>query len=84
MSSYEQKNGTGTVWKNDKYEVGGNQPYAKGTVIDLDGNKVDIALWIPRSDKVKGFNLTMQPPYKKEDVAEAPEDNSAPTDDLPF
>ena len=65
MSNYEQKNGTGTIWKNDKYTVGGNQPYAKGTIKDLNGNNFEVALWIPKSDKAKGFNFTMQEPYKK-------------------
>ena len=60
MSNYEQKNGTGTIWKNEKYVPGGNQPYAKGVIKDLNGNDVDVALWIPKSDKIKGFNMTMK------------------------
>ena len=61
MDNYEQKNGTGVVWKNDKYTKGGNQPYAKGIIKGLNGEDLDVALWIPKSDKIKGFNLTMKP-----------------------
>ena len=80
--AYEQKNGTGTVWKNDKYTVGGNQPYAKGTVKDLNGNDLDVALWIPKSDKIKGFNVTIQEPYKKEEQAKPAQ--VVEDKDLPF
>lgn len=64
--SYEQKNGTGVIWKNDKYTKGGNQPYAKGTIKNLDGSDVDITLWMPKSDKIKGFNITIQPKFGRE------------------
>jgi hypothetical protein len=66
--AYEPKNGELTVWKNDKYVTGGNQPYAKGTGFDLNGVEIDVALWMPKSDKVKGFNLTIKPAYKKQEV----------------
>lgn len=83
--AYEQKNGTGTVWKNDKYTVGGNQPYAKGTVKDLNGNDLDIALWIPKSDKIKGFNVTIQEPYVKPKESAQPQSISDESgDSLPF
>jgi len=65
MANYEQKNGQFTVWVNDKYTKGGKQPYAKGKGKDLQGNEIEVALWIPKSDKVKGFNLTMSEPYQK-------------------
>ena len=82
MSNYKQKAGTGTLWKNKNYVKGGNQPYAKGTIKDLNGDDIDVALWIPKSDKIKGFNITMHVPYKKDEQI----DNSINTDDdnLPF
>lgn len=80
--AYEQKPGTGIIWKNDKYVQGGNQPYAKGTIKDLDGNDLDVALWIPKSDKIKGFNITMKPPYKKEEPEE--DETMSNNEDLPF
>jgi hypothetical protein len=82
MSNYEQKPGTGVIWKNDKYEKGGNQPYAKGVIKGLNGEELDVVLWIPKSEKIKGFNLTMKPFERREaqDYATGPE----PIDDLPF
>ena len=65
MANYEQKNGHFTVWVNNKYTKGGNQPYAKGKGKDLQGNEIEVTLWIPKSDKIKGFNLTMSEPYQK-------------------
>ncbi len=52
MDNYEQKNGTGVVWKNDKYTKGGNHPYAKGIIKGLNGEDFDVALWIPKSEKI--------------------------------
>lgn len=81
MDNYEQKNGTGVVWKNDKYTKGGNQPYAKGIIKGLNGEELDVALWIPKSEKIKGFNLTMKLYEKPQVAAYATE---PPVDDLPF
>lgn len=83
--AYEQKNGEITIWKNDKYETGGNQPYARGTGKDLQGNDIDVALWIPKSDKVKGFNMTIKPAYKKEEKTQ-PQQSQPVSEgaDLPF
>ena len=81
MDNYEQKNGTGVVWKNDKYTKGGNQPYAKGIIKGLNGEELDVALWIPKSEKIKGFNLTMRLYEKPQEYTTgAPADES----DLPF
>ena len=81
MSDYEQKNGTGVVWKNEKYEKGGKYPYAKGIIKGLNGEDLDVALWIPKSEKIKGFNLTMKP-YEKRPMPETSLDPQ--DDDLPF
>jgi 4-hydroxythreonine-4-phosphate dehydrogenase len=48
------------VWKNEKYTQGGNQPYAKGKGKDLNGAEVEVTLWIPKSDKIKGFNASLK------------------------
>ena len=81
MSDYEQKNGTGVLWKNEKYEKGGKYPYAKGIIKGLNGEDLDVALWIPKSDKIKGFNLTMKL-YEKRPMPETSLDPQ--DDDLPF
>ena len=84
MSNYERKAGTGTIWKNDKYVQGGNQPYAKGTIKGLDGKEYDVALWKPKSEKIKGFNLTMSEPYRKPEAQSSDFVNDADDSGLPF
>lgn len=88
MNNYENKPGTGTIWKNDKYEKGGKYPYANGIIKGFNGEDLDVALWIPKSDKIKGFNLTMKPFEKKvnNNAANNSYATSAPeeVDDLPF
>ena len=81
MSDYEQKNGTGVVWKNEKYEKGGKYPCAIGIIKGRSGEDLDVALWIPKSEKIKGFNLTMKL-YERQPLPGASLDPQ--DDDLPF
>ena len=80
--AYEIKNGQGTIWHNDKYVKDGNQPYAKGKAKDLQGNDIDITLWIPKSDKIKGFNVTISEPFVHNSQSTSnvptPDDDKAP------
>lgn len=78
--AYEHEAGRGTAFKNERYENGGSHPYAKGTVKTPSGELLEIALWIPKTDKVKGFNVTLQEPYDNSGGTE----ESAGVDDLPF
>lgn len=83
--AYEHKNGQGTAFKNDKYEKGGNQPYARGQVKTPEGKLYDVTLWIPKSDKVNGFNVTLQEPYQKDTTQrETPVKKESQSEDLPF
>lgn len=96
MSDYIPKNGEITVWKNDKYEVGGRYPYAKGRGVNLDGKQVDITLWIPKSEKManKAFNMTIKEVVEEQKpqqevpahLQQAPVGNQPAVndDDLPF
>jgi hypothetical protein len=86
--------GTGTIYKNEKYVAGGTQPYARGTVKDLEGNDLQIALFMPKSDRIKGFNAVLSRPgeWRRSEAQTVtvttttvtPEDLSASEDDLPF
>ena len=78
MSDYIPKNGEITVWINDKFTEGGNQPYIKGRGKNLDGTLVDVALWTPKSEKMAGmaFNMTIKEAWQKEP-------NPAPQNDVP-
>lgn len=81
--AYEIKNGQGTAFKNDKYEKGSNQPYAKGKIKTPEGKEYDITLWIPKSEKLKGFNITVQEPYQGNSQNGESQSN-AQGDDLPW
>ena len=84
MSEHKPKPGYYTVWKNDKYEVGGNQPYASGKGIDLNGNPVEVAVWVPKLDKIsdRAFNITIRPDNHLEQNKQTKKEEE-PTD-LPF
>ena len=84
MNNYENKPGTGTIWKNDKYTKGGNHPYAKGIIKGLNGEDLDVALWIPKSEKIKGFNVTMKPYEAREKKDEGYATTPPEAEDLPF
>lgn len=62
--AYEIQNGQGTAFKNNKFEQGGTQPYATGRFKTPTGEEYEIALWIPKSPNVKGFNITVKEPYQ--------------------
>jgi len=86
--AYELKSGNGTLFKNDKYEKGDNQPYCRGKLKDPTGKEWEAALWIPKSDKVKGFNITLKEPYQNNNnehpyISGSPHPEE-PSDDLPF
>ncbi len=54
--------------------------YIKG----LTGEDLDVALWVPKSDKIKCFNLTMKP-YDKPQEPKGEYTTGAPDEsDLPF
>ena len=86
MANFEIKPGTGTIFKNDKFEKGGTQPYARGKVKTPNGEELELTLWEPKSDKVKGFNVTLKEPYKKEEYKypAPPVEEKESEDDLPF
>jgi hypothetical protein len=97
MSNYQNRPGEGVIWKNKEFEAGGRKPYARGKITTPDGNEWEIALWVPTSENVKGFNYKIQKPYTPpQQVAAAPAQNPAPwdttstpapigpQDDLPF
>ena len=55
MSNYEQKPGDLIIFKNDKKEEDKHPDY-KGWGIQLDGQAVDVALWIKEGAKGKFFS----------------------------
>lgn len=75
--AYEQKSGTGAIFKNNK--TSDNHPDYRGSFLTPSGEKLDIALWVQTSrEGTKYFSAAIQEPYHKN---EAP---STKPDDLPF
>ena len=86
MSEHKPKLGDITLWKNEKYEVGGNQPYARGKGVDLNGTNIEVTLWIPKSDKMadRAFNLTMKPDNYGKQINQTNQQEEKEPTDLPF
>ena len=67
--------------------IGVVEPYV---VITHQGNEIEVTLWIPKSEKIKGFNLTMSKPYQKPTEAAQPAQevpqsiSEEPGNSLPF
>jgi hypothetical protein len=86
--AYEQKPNTGAIFKNDKK---GNEkaPDYKGS-INVEGEDLDIALWLTESKKgEKFFSVKIQEKRKPEPkpektLTEGKEDFPFTSDDLPF
>lgn len=77
--SYELKNGSGSIFKNNKEKD--SQPDYKGNIKTPEGKEYEIALWLKEGQKVKYFSVKIQEPYKAEDQQS---DSSQSEDDLPF
>ena len=86
MSEYKPKLGDITLWKNEKYEAGGNQPYARGRGVDLNGTNIEVTRWIPKSDKMadRAFNLTMKPDNYGKQIKQTNQQEEKEPTDLPF
>lgn len=88
MENQNDRPGTGVVFKNYKYTDGGNQPYARGYFLTPEGEKYEIALWVPRQGSaLKGFNLSIQEPWEKREnnaSVKKESDIHKTDDDLPF
>jgi uncharacterized protein (DUF736 family) len=84
--AYELKNGSGTIFKNDKK---GNEkaPEYRGEIKTPSGETFEISLWVKDGQKGKFFSVSVKEPYKKSSVIPEPPDTILPlseNDDLPF
>lgn len=88
MSNYEQRNGQGSIFKND-YKKQDNHPDYRGKGKDLQGNYFEISLWVKKTrDGKPFFSFQMREPYdagaapKKQDMPKSSEFDD--DDQLPF
>jgi hypothetical protein len=84
MSEYVQKDGTGSLHKNDKGD-NPKRPDYRGS-ITVDGRQWDLSAWISEGQKGKYMSIKAQPPRER---SAAPAPQAAPPtkdfdDDLPF
>ena len=79
MSNYEHKDGSGSLWVNDKKQAD-NQPDYKGSA-KVNGKDVEMSGWKKVTQSGKTFlSLAIGEPYKKEEPKVEPKKEA----DLPF
>jgi uncharacterized protein (DUF736 family) len=83
--AYEQKDGSGSLFKNEKQKP--TQPDYRGS-IRINGVDLDLAAWIKKSAKGTTYmSLNAQPKRERDERKEAPparQDDPVFDDDLPF
>jgi hypothetical protein len=84
--TYQQKDGTGSLFKNDKGD-NPKRPDYRGS-ITVDGRQWELSAWIKEGQKGKYMSIKAQPPRERTAPSEIPK-MPPPTaadfdDDLPF
>ena len=70
MSNYEQKAGTGAIFKNNKKEKETHPDY-NGKILDPNGKEWELSLWVKKSAAGNSyFSVSVKEPWKK-DVVDA-------------
>lgn len=80
--SYQNKPGTGAIFKNDKKEKETHPDY-RGT-INIEGQDFEIALWVKDGKKGKFFSASVKMKEGADTIATHKGHVKANTDDLPF
>lgn len=90
-TEYQEDPGWGSLFRRDAQ---GNQPNYTGSVIDPDGDELQIAIWIrtPKGGGAKYLRVHLEPPYAPDDDdpiqgGDDPEDDRDDPDDdedIPF
>ena len=79
--AYEQKDGTGSLFKNDKGD-NPKRPDYRGS-ITIEGRQWELSAWIKEGQKGKYMSLSAQPPRERSEPK--PAADPAPFDDaIPF
>lgn len=72
---YEQKPGELVIFKNDK-KTADNQPDYKGRGLDLQGQPIEIALWVKQGKEQKFFSARIE--YPRQTQPAQPENKPQP------
>jgi len=66
MDKFEQKDGTATLFKNDKQAENPAQPMYRGKGL-VDGKEKEFAIWVKEGKRGKYFSMTIKDAYVKPD-----------------
>lgn len=83
MSEYKRKPGDVVIFKNN-YKDTDSKPDYTGTVLGLNDEDLEIALWVREGKNGKFFSGRMQESYKKMDSKKPNPVNTNEDDGLPF
>jgi hypothetical protein len=84
QDGYQENLGWGNVFYRPDNE--GNQPDYTGQGVDLDGNDIEIAVWVKKSRRgTEYLRIHLRAPYETDTEEEADDDNPNDDDeDVPF
>jgi hypothetical protein len=79
--TYQQKDGTGSLFKNDKGD-NPKRPDYRGSVT-IEGRQWELSAWIQEGQKGKYMSIKAQPPRERA-TPQPPADPTPFNDDVPF
>lgn len=84
MADYEQKNGQGSIFKNEKKEKD-TQPDYIGKITTPTGEKWDVSLWLKKPEGKKPyFSVAIKEPYVKPESQQTGFPDEPDIEELPF
>jgi len=82
MSDYEERDMSGTLWKNDKGD-NDKRPDMRGTVT-IAGKQWELAAWTKQGRKGKFLSLSVQEPREREQPAQDEPAGGDSDESMPF
>ncbi len=70
--AFEQRNGSGALFKNTKKEAGSKQPDYTGNALSPSGEYFELSAWIKEGKSGKFMSVSLQPKFGSEQKPEKP------------
>jgi hypothetical protein len=67
--AFEQRNGSGALFKNTKKEAGSKQPDYTGNVLSPSGEYFELSAWVKEGKNGKFMSVALQPKFGSEQKA---------------